>query len=202
MTNPTFSIIIPTHNGADRIGKAIDSCLTQSYENFEIIVVCDSCTDNTADVALAFNDPRIRIIHVDCHRDGLARNAGLDAATGDWILFLDDDDWWLFEFAFHELEKMSRDKLADVINFAIIWRTVGYRFSPSGSMLAMGAGHCWRRSFVGDTRFDDAQYSSDTHFINALIARKPIGLYTGLPLYYYNYMRPGSLSDLHKKGEI
>ena len=66
----------------------------------------------------------------------------------------------------------------------------------------MAAAHVWRRSFISDTRFDDARYSSDTHFLDRLIAKKPKGLWTAFPMYYYNFMRPGSLSDLHERGEI
>ena len=199
MKQPTFSIIIPSHNGAERISKALESCVSQSYQDFEIIVVCDACTDNTAEIAQSYG---AKVINVDAHRDGLARNAGIDAATGDWILFLDDDDWWLHEFVLQILWEMTIDPSADVINYAIIWRTVGYKSYNLGVFMPMAAGHCWRRSFVGDTRFSDARYSSDTGFNEALINKNPVVLCTGQPLYYYNYMREGSLSDLHKKGEI
>jgi len=195
----TFSIIIPSHNGASRIAKALDSCISQSFKDFELIVVCDACTDNTVDIARSYN---AKVIEVDVRRDGLARNAGIDAAVGDWILFLDDDDWWLHEFVFQQLKQIIGDGSADVINYAVIWKHNGYVSYPPGRFLGMAAGHCWKRSFVADTRFDSASYSSDTHFLDALIAKRPVSLTTALPMYYYNYMREGSLSDLHKKGEI
>ena len=195
----TFSVIIPCHNGADRIGKAIESCLSQSFTDLEVIVVCDACDDNTADVARSYG---VRVVEVNYHRDGLARNAGLDIATGRWILFLDDDDWWLHEFVFKQIKQIIGDESADVINFAIIWRRKGYISYPPGHFLGMVAGHCWKRDFIADTRFDDASYSSDIHFLDALLAKKPTSLTTALPMYYYNYMREGSLSDLHEKGLV
>lgn len=202
--DPFFSIIIPTYNGADRIGKAIDSCLYQSFTDFEIIVVCDSCTDKTQDIVkcLAHGDDRIRMYEACAHRDGIARNVGLDAARGQYILFLDDDDWWLHEFVLQLMFDCLKDGKSDALNFGIIWRTVGYKFQPAGSYIKMVAGHAWRREFIGDTRFDDGQYSSDVRFLTKLLERKPIGSWTALPMYYYNFMRPGSLSDLHKRGEI
>jgi len=200
MSAPFFSIIIPSHNGADRIRKALESCISQSFQDFEIIVVCDCCTDDTARIARGYG---AQVISVRERRDGLARNAGLDIAQGEWILFLDDDDWWLHEFVFQQLfDIIQADSTADVVNFGVVWRTVGVRAKPPGKYLAMAAGHCWRRAFIGDTRFDNAQYSSDTHFLDALIAKHPVGLWTALPMYYYNFMRPGSLSDQHKKGTM
>lgn len=196
---PKFSIIIPSNNGAERIRKALDSCVTQEFTDYEIIVICDSCTDNTAQIASEYTS---HVLTVSCHRDGLARNAGLDIATGDWILFLDDDDWWLHEYALSELATLTKDDTADWIEFGIIWRTAGRKGGTYGRFLQMVAGHCIRRSFIGSHRFDDAAYSSDTHFINALAKLRPTTLYCAFPLYYYNFMRPGSLSDLHKKGVI
>lgn len=203
INTPCFSIILPTHNGEDRISRAIDSVLTQEFTDYELIVVCDACTDNTQKIMETIQDPRIRIVSVNVRRDGLARNAGLDIARGKWILFLDDDDWLLHEFVLQQLfDIIQTDSTADVVNFAVIWRHEGYRSKPPGKYLPMAAGHCWRREFVGNTRFDNASYSSDLHFLNALIKKHPVGLWSAMPLYYYNYGRPGSLSDLHKKGEI
>ena len=199
MKSPFFSVIIPSHNGADRIAKALESCVSQSFGDFELIVVCDCCTDDTSLIAQRYG---ARVLSVRERRDGLARNAGLDIARGEWVLFLDDDDWFLHEFVLQLLYDITRDSTADVVNFAVIWRHVGYRAKPPGQYLPMAAGHCWRRSFIGNTRFDNAPYSSDTHFLEALIAKHPVGLWTALPMYSYNYLRPGSLSDQHTKGEI
>ena len=199
MSEPFFSVIIPTHNGAGRIRKALESCAAQSFRDFETIVICDACDDNTADIAREYTSI---VLEVNNHRDGLTRNAGLDIATGKYILFLDDDDWWLHEFVFQQMYDLLRDRDEDVLEYAIIWRTVGYMFAGHNRLLPMAAGHCWNRKFIGDTRFDDAQYSSDTHFLAELARKKPVGLTSAMPMYYYNYLREGSLSDKHKRGEI
>lgn len=206
--HPFFSVIIPTHNGEDRIGRAIDSCLTQTFHGYEIIVVCDDCTDNTFHVVnrmLANHQNHgydSKIVEVYVHRDGLARNAGIDIALGKYILFLDDDDWFLHEFVFQQMHDLLKNADFDVLNYAIIWRTVGYRADPPGVFIPMVAGHVWRREFIADTRFDDGQYSSDLRFLQKMIDKEPDGIWTALPMYYYNFMRPGSLSDLHERGEI
>lgn len=199
MSDPFFSVIIPSHNGAKHIRKALESCKEQTFRDFETIVICDACDDNTADVAREYTSIVLTVNH---HRDGLARNAGIDISRGRYILFLDDDDWWLHEFVFQQLYDILNNTDCDVLNYAIIWRYVGYRSAQPGTTLAMCAAHVWNRNFIADTRFDDAQYSSDTHFLNAMYNKKPVSLYTALPMYYYNYMRKGSLSDKHKRGEI
>lgn len=206
--HPFFSVIIPTHNGEDRIGRAIDSCLTQTFHDYEIIVVCDDCTDDTIrTVSRRLSNTYdghddYLIIEANHHRDGLSRNDGIDAAHGKYILFLDDDDWFLHEFVFQQMHDLLKNADFDVLNYAIIWRTVGYRADPPGVFIPMVAGHVWRREFIADTRFDDGQYSSDLRFLQKMIDKEPDGIWTALPMYYYNYLRPGSLSDLHKRGEI
>ncbi|MFN9718047.1 MAG: glycosyltransferase family 2 protein [Planctomycetota bacterium] len=87
------SVIIPTYNGESEIRRAIDSALSQEGCDVEVIAVNDGSTDNTKAVLDSYGD-RIRAIHR--HNSGPAptRNAGIAAATGDWIAFLDHDDFW------------------------------------------------------------------------------------------------------------
>lgn len=95
---PTVSVIIPTYNRANLIGKPIRSILSQSYQNFEIIVVDDCSTDDTEQAISSFNDPRIRYLrHQNNSGAAVARNTGIDNSTGDYIAFLDSDDEWLPE---------------------------------------------------------------------------------------------------------
>lgn len=93
-----ISVIIPTHNRADILPRAIKSIQNQTRPVDEIIVVSDGSTDNTEEVvkALAEKDRRIRLIaYHPGHNGNYARNRGLEAATGEFIAFLDDDDEWL-----------------------------------------------------------------------------------------------------------
>lgn len=90
-----ISVIIPTHNRADLIGRAIESVLRQTYTCFEIIVVDDASTDSTKDVVATFHDKRIRYVKLSSNSGGsIARNTGIDQASGNLIAFLDDDDLW------------------------------------------------------------------------------------------------------------
>ena len=102
-----FSVIIPIYNRESFIKKTIRSVLNQSYKNFEIICVNDGSTDKTAQILNEFKtkDPRIEIITLtkNCGRC-IARNEGIKKAKGNWLCFLDSDDYYL---DFH-LEKLSK----------------------------------------------------------------------------------------------
>jgi len=102
---PAVSIILPTYNRAHLVGKAIQSVLNQTYQDFELIVVDDGSVDNTVEVVKSFNDPRIRYLRHEKNKGGAAaRNTGIKAARGRYIAFQDSDDEWLPE----KLEKQIR----------------------------------------------------------------------------------------------
>jgi glycosyltransferase involved in cell wall biosynthesis len=102
--NPMVSIILPTYNRAQLIGRAIQSVLDQTYQDFELIIVDDGSKDNTADIS-DFKDKRIRYIRHEKNKGAnAARNAGIKMARGEYIGFQDSDDEWLPE----KLEKQMR----------------------------------------------------------------------------------------------
>jgi len=107
MTNsPFFSLIVPTYNRAQFISKAIDSILKQDYIDFELIIVDDGSTDNTEAVVKSVADGRIHYLKIKNVERGAARNAGIKAAKGKYISFLDSDDILYFNHfstAFHFL---------------------------------------------------------------------------------------------------
>lgn len=86
-----ISVIIPSYNHGNYLGRAIESVLAQTYTNTEIIIVDDGSVDNTKQVAESFPDVK----YVYQHNQGLsaARNTGIDKSTGKYLLFLDADDW-------------------------------------------------------------------------------------------------------------
>jgi glycosyltransferase involved in cell wall biosynthesis len=93
-TPPLVSVIIPAYNAAWCVRRAIDSVLAQDFGNHEVIVVNDGSTDDTAHVLAAYAET-IRIIHKANGGLSSARNAGIHAARGEYVCFLDADDWWL-----------------------------------------------------------------------------------------------------------
>ena len=92
---PLVSVIIPTYNHANFLGKALESIIHQTYNNWEAIVIDNHSTDETNKVIDKFKDSRIQYFKIS--NDGIiakSRNFGINAAKGDWIAFLDSDDWW------------------------------------------------------------------------------------------------------------
>ena len=94
--NPLVSIIVPTFNRAQLVKEAISSVLNQTYRNFEIIVIDDNSTDNTAELISKINDGRIYYFRLKKNQGApAARNLGLKKASGQLIAFLDSDDQWV-----------------------------------------------------------------------------------------------------------
>ena len=93
---PKITVILPVHDRADVLPRAIGSVLGQELRDFELIVIDDGSTDGSAEVAQSFGDERIRLIRLDGNRGGnVARNEGIRAATAPLIAFLDSDDRYL-----------------------------------------------------------------------------------------------------------
>jgi len=145
-TNPFFSIIIPTYNHGHLIKRCLDSVIYQSFQNWEVIVVNNFSQDNTIEVVESYNDCRIRLINnANKGLISVSRNKGISEASGEWICFLDSDDWWKsnklkeclnwvdnYDFVYHDLEirktnsnvfnrnkvisrKLSKDALKDLL---------------------------------------------------------------------------------------
>jgi len=92
--NPKVSVVIPTYNRADKVGKTIESVLAQTFTDLEVIVIDDGSSDQTGGVlAEAFGD-RIRYYAQANQGASVARNKGIERARGEWIAFLDSDDLW------------------------------------------------------------------------------------------------------------
>lgn len=94
---PFFSVIIPTYNRANFIGKAIESLLAQTFAQWELVIVDDGSTDNTKEIVQSYKDPRINYVFQKNAERCAARNNGIEKALGKYICFLDSDDYYLPE---------------------------------------------------------------------------------------------------------
>ncbi len=117
MKDKLISVIVPIYNVEDYLVKSVDSILNQTYENLEIILVDDGSTDMSGAMCDSFKeqDERIKVIHKKNGGLSDARNAGLDIATGDYIGYVDSDDWIepdMFELMVTNCEKYGSDVAA------------------------------------------------------------------------------------------
>jgi len=194
-----WTVIIPTHNGADRIGVALQSIVSQCYDRneVEIIVICDACEDNTHEVAEQYADIVVDVNH---HNAGLTRNEGLERATGKWVLFMDDDDRWVHEFVLAQLHRYAEQDDFDVLCFAFWWsRGIALPFDNAGTLFPNVWSKMWRREFIGETRFRNIYPNDDEWFCRDMIAKKPRMAAVDCLMYYYDYMRPGSITDTEER---
>ena len=91
--SPTFSVVIPAYNAGATLSRALDSVLAQTWPAHEIILVDDGSNDNTEEVVAAY-DGQVTYLKQQNAGPSAARNRGVEAASGDWIAFLDADDWY------------------------------------------------------------------------------------------------------------
>ncbi|WP_419958033.1 glycosyltransferase family 2 protein [Psychrobacillus psychrotolerans] len=110
--NSLISVIIPAYNSGKFIRKTIDSVLNQSFDNFEVLVINDGSTDKTEEIVKEYivRNPKVRLINQNNSGVSVARNMGIKESKGDYICFLDSDDFYDVLF----LEKMFNEiKLED-----------------------------------------------------------------------------------------
>lgn len=93
--NPLVSVIVPAYNAQKHLRQCVESIIGQTYAHVEVILVDDGSTDQTSSIcgAFAVSDARIRVIYQRNQGVACARNAGLDAANGEYVAFVDSDDW-------------------------------------------------------------------------------------------------------------
>ena len=116
-TSPLISVVIPTYNHAEFLKVAISSVLEQAYQNFEIVIVDNHSNDHTNEVVDSFNDDRISLHKI--NNNGIiaaSRNLGVDHAKGDWIAYLDSDDYWYPTRLQCLIDSMRNDLKYDVIS--------------------------------------------------------------------------------------
>jgi len=113
---PLVSVIIPTYNRANRLGRAVKSVLNQTFNNFELLIIDDGSEDNTHDIVSDFSDSRIIYLKHETNKGpNAARNSGLGIAQGENIAFLDSDDEWLPTMLEKQLEALKLNKGLSVV---------------------------------------------------------------------------------------
>lgn len=204
-TQPRVSIVLPTYNGGRYIAPSIESCLHQTYSNFELLIVDGGSTDTTLDVVAGYPDPRIRVVHQPANSGRLpgALNIGFAQATGEYLTWTQDDDLFTpdaIEVMVAELE--ARPGIALV--YGAFWfidgdgRVTGESqiHAPVDMYWTNAVGHpfMYRRSVASVIGDYDVAYvmAEDFHYWARIYARYEI---QGIPRrLYYHRLHQGSLT--------
>lgn len=116
------SVIIPVYNVEDYVEKAVHSVINQTYRDIEIILIDDGSTDQSAYICnqLASNDSRIIVCHKKNEGVSAARNTGISKASGDWLMFVDADDW-IDSDAIERLMSIENAESVDIVLATYLW---------------------------------------------------------------------------------
>ncbi|MDX2215650.1 MAG: glycosyltransferase [Oculatellaceae cyanobacterium bins.114] len=140
---PQISIITPVYNGEKTIGETIASVLSQTFTDFEYIIINDSSDDQTLDVINSFSDPRIRVFSYPKGNLPISRNRGIAHASGRYLAFLDADDLWTpdkLEAQFNALQSAPEAAVAyswtDYIDESSRFLRVGSHFTATQNVYA------------------------------------------------------------------
>lgn len=203
--NPLISVIVPVYNVEAFLRPCADSLLNQSYKNLEILLVDDGSTDGSPSICdeYAAKDPRVRVIHKENGGLSSARNAGMDAANGVYIAFLDSDDGISPRFIELLLAADADVAQCGFSRFSTLDTQARFRScSPRDMALQMHAdasGACtvvwnklYRRSVLEGLRFPEGKQHEDEFFTWRALWQANSCAVTDAALYYYR-PRAGSI---------
>ncbi len=226
-----FSIIVPVYNIEKYLCECAESVLKQSYSDFELILVDDGSKDQSGQLcdSLAEKDSRVRVIHKPNGGLSDARNAGVRAANGEYILFLDGDDY----IADESLEYISKCVLDTPKPVDVVFLEAN-KFFPNGEVVPLGDG-CQADGIIGkskqevmshlatrpkypgsactklirkkvildnDLYFEKGLLSEDIDWTIRLLQCSEVFSYCGHDHYYYRQNRDGSITNTVKKKSV
>lgn len=215
MTHPFVSIIVPIYNVEMYLRGCLDSLLNQTFKDFEVIMVDDGATDSSGAIAdeYAQKDERFSVIHQKNKGLSGARNTGLQVAKGDYISFLDSDDYFHPDFL-KLMMKVAQNEQTDVVFCNLAHTTSLYQKIPAGlklndfkltrffkpftdflkekSLITQVCVKLYKKSVLGDLTFKEGIYFEDVLFTTLFMGRAKNAVHINAPLYYY-YTNPNSI---------
>ena len=218
---PLISVIVPVHDVADHVSACLGSLRAQTHADFEALVIDDGATDATAARAVETmaGDPRFRLIRQDHAGLSMARNAGLDAARGRFIAFVDGDDRVMPDFLarlFWVLERTGGDWVACALRYCfadgggathsaihtapvpdahpVLRRYAMAAWPDAVAHFPSAWNKLYRRSLIGDLRFDEGTWFEDHAFFLRVAARTDHLWHLAEPLYLQTRGRAGQIT--------
>ena len=198
MAAPTVSIVVPVYNAEAYLDECLGSVAGQTFARWEAILVDDGSSDGSLGIARAYarRDARFRVVGLGQNSgQSAARNKGLSLATGDYVAFLDADDWWEPDFLQRHLAAiegydMVRSGYRRINGHSETERKLP-RHSWQFTSVCLGL---FRHSFIKGQPFQEGMYYEDVLWTVQLLIRKPA--VRKIPYIGYNYrMSPGSTTS-------
>ncbi|MEE0901555.1 MAG: glycosyltransferase family A protein [Methanobrevibacter sp.] len=200
------SVILPVYNEEKYIKKAIDSVLNQTLDDFELIIVNDGSSDNTLNIINGFEDERIKLINQSNQGPGASRNNALEIACGEYVMFLDGDDWYCPDALKTAYEEIT-SKGTDISIFQIIKYDSGKysenswfnldNFPDSFEDRVFNPHEC--RDFLFDISVSAAQKIFRRDFLVDIHARFPEGIYfEDMPFFFYTFLKAEKISIIKR----
>lgn len=199
-----ISVVIPAHDLGHGIVKCLDSIAMQDLDKseYEVVIVLDSCTDNTEQVINEWRSVHsavnVKTYDACCGTPGGARNVGLDNASGEYIMFVDGDDYLMNNSAMTILlNAVQGHNAVRVTDHEVSGRTL--KFSRRLTIWL----HFFSRSLIGADRFTDMILNEDFEFVKR-IRNKPgyDEAIVNVPLYHYNYDEERMTARIFKAFEL
>ena len=221
-----ISVIVPCYKVEDYLSQCLESIIGQTYKNLEIILVDDGSPDRCPLICdeYAQKDSRIKVIHKKNGGLSSARNAGLDIATGDYIAFVDSDDWLeldMYETLYNVINNYCVDiAVCDIIKYSNGVKTketedgenVSIINSPKDAFLHQFYtkpcirfevwNKLFRREVVSNIRFKEGQIYEDIYFDRCVFQRINKIAYIPKYKYYYRINRPGGTNSFFKRNRF
>jgi glycosyltransferase involved in cell wall biosynthesis len=208
-SSPVISIIVPVYKTEKYLYRCIGSILAQTFTDFECILVDDGSPDNCPAICDEYmeKDKRIVVIHQENKGVSAARNAGLDIAKGEWIGFVDSDDWCeegMYEILYqnakrhdadmsmcgmyeikNEYEQKQRKMPAYSMLLSSLYDMLGFMFSTTG-FGGFSMNKLVNRELLGESRYNtNYSYLEDEYFFYEIFKKCRAIYYDPIPLYYY-----------------
>ncbi len=174
------SVIIPAYNTEAYMKQCMESLVNQTLQEIEIIVVDDGSTDNTLEILKKFeteHPEKVRVLTKENGGQASARNMALQFAQGEYLGFVDSDDW-VDETMYEEMYHLAKEKAADIVISDTIDHYSDHdvyhhasQFSDKFSVTPSACNKIFRRSFIGDVRFPEGLWYEDFEFTTKLLMK-------------------------------
>lgn len=220
-----ISVIIPVYNVESYLKRCLDSVINQSYQDLEIILIDDGSTDNSSKICdeYASNDPRVIVIHKQNAGQAAARNDGINIAKGEYIAFVDSDDWIeldMYELLMQAIIDTKADIVASGLNMVYQNRVlnlnpnsvsrISYTKEEALDSLFNNINNVrfelWNKLFkkevIGDARLKIGQLHEEVYFIRTVFSNATRIVYVNQGLYNYVVQRDGNTNSNFKENRL